>query len=80
MRLFIAVPADDLVKAAAAAAVERLRGAGGDYRWVDPRDMHTTLRFLGETPEGDLPVIEALMRRAAAATRPFELVFGGVGA
>lgn len=79
MRLFIAVPADDMVKAAAAAAVERLRRAGGDYRWVDPRDMHTTLRFLGETPEEKLSEIEALMRRAAAASRPFEIVFGGVG-
>jgi len=79
MRLFIAVPADEPVKAAAAAAVERLRRAGGDYRWVDPRDMHTTLRFLGETPEADIPAVEGLMRRAAAATRPFEVVFGGVG-
>lgn len=80
MRLFIAVPADEQVKAAAAQAVARLRRAGGDYRWVDPRDMHTTLRFFGETPETGVPEIEALMRRAAAASRPFELVYGGVGA
>lgn len=79
MRLFIAVPADDQVKAAAAAVVERLRRAGGDYRWVDPRDMHTTLRFLGETPEADIPEVKARMRRAAAASRPFELVLGGIG-
>lgn len=79
MRLFIAVPADDQVKAAAAAAVERLRRAGGDYRWVDPRDMHTTLRFLGETPEARLDEVSALMRDAASRTAPFELVYGGVG-
>jgi 2'-5' RNA ligase len=80
MRLFIAVAADEEVKAAAAAAVARLRRAPGEYRWVDPRDMHVTLRFLGETPEEKLPEVEALMRRAAAASAPFEIVYGGVGA
>jgi 2'-5' RNA ligase len=80
MRLFIAVAADEEVRAAAAAAVARLRRVPGDYRWVDPRDMHTTLRYFGETAEDRLPEIEALMRRAAAASRPFELVYGGVGA
>ena len=80
MRLFIAAAADEEAKAAAAAVVARLRRAPGDYRWVDPRDMHVTLRFLGETPEEKLPEIEALMRRAAAASAPFELVYGGVGA
>lgn len=80
MRLFYAIAADDEVKSAAAATVARLRRAPGDYRWVDPRDMHVTLRFLGETPESELPAVEARMREAAARVAPFELVYGGVGA
>lgn len=80
MRLFIAVAADDEIKTAAAEAVARLRRAGGSFRWVDPRDMHTTLRYLGATPEEKLPEIQALMARAAAVTAPFELSYGGVGA
>ena len=80
MRLFIAVPADEETRAEAAAVVARLRALPGDYRWVDPRDMHVTLRFFGETPEEKLPEIEALMRAAAARAKPFELSFGGVGA
>jgi 2'-5' RNA ligase len=80
MRLFYAAAADEETKAAAAAVVSRLRRAPGDYRWVDPRDMHVTFRYLGETPEGKLPEVETLMRRAAAASAPFELVYGGVGA
>ncbi len=80
MRLFIAVAADAEVQAAAASVVLRLRRVPADYRWVDPRDMHVTLRFLSETPEDKLPEIEALMRRCAAQTAPFELAYGGVGA
>jgi len=80
MRLFIAVAADEPVKAAAAEAVARLRRADGNFRWVDPRDMHTTLRWFGLTPEEKLPEIQELMTRAAAQTAPFEIVYGGVGA
>lgn len=80
MRLFIAVAADEEVKSAAAEAVARLRRAGGNFRWVDPRDMHTTLRWFGATPEEKLPEIQELMVRAAARIEPFEIVYGGVGA
>jgi 2'-5' RNA ligase len=80
MRLFHAAAADEEVKAAAAEVVARLRRAPGHYRWVDPRDMHVTFRFLGETAEDELPEVEARMREAAAKSAPFELVYGGVGA
>lgn len=80
MRLFYAAAADEEVKAAAAAVVARLRRAPGEYRWVDPRDMHVTFRFLGVTEESELPEVEARMRRAAAQSAPFDAVFGGVGA
>lgn len=80
MRLFIAVAADAEIKAAAAEAVARLRRAGGNFRWVDPRDMHMTLRYIGAAPEEKLPEILGLMARAAAATAPFEIVYGGVSA
>ncbi len=80
MRLFIAAAADEEIKAAAAEAVARLRRASDGYRWVDPRDMHTTLRFFGEVGEEKLPEIEGLMKKAAAASKPFELVYGSIGA
>jgi 2'-5' RNA ligase len=80
MRLFYAAAADEEVQAAAAAVLSRLRRAPGDYRWVDPRDMHVTFRYLGVTPEAELPEVQARMRSAAAASKPFEIVYGGVGA
>jgi len=79
MRLFIAVAADEEVKAAATGILARLRRAEGNFRWVDPRDMHTTLRYFGAVDEAKLPEIQELMTRAAARTAPFELVYGAVG-
>lgn len=80
MRLFIAVAADEEVKAAAAEILARLRRAEGNFRWVDPRDMHTTLRYFGAVDEAKLPEVQDLMARAAERTPPFEVVYGGVGA
>lgn len=80
MRLFCAVAADEEARSAAAAVVARLRAAPGDYRWVDPRDMHVTLKFFGPTDPARLPEIESSLRAAAARTPPFEIVYGGVGA
>lgn len=80
MRLFVAVAADEEVKAAAAACVERLRRVPGDFRWVDPRDMHLTLRYFGEVEEARVGEIAALMDAAAASAAPFELTYGALGA
>jgi|SRR5579859_5992895 len=80
MRLFYAVAADEGVKAAASAAIGRLGSAARGARWVEPRDLHLTLRYLGETPSSRLPELESLMRRAARESAPFEIVYGGVGA
>lgn len=80
MRLFIAVAADEEIMSAAAEAVARLRRAPGNFRWVDPRDMHVTLRWFGATQEDKVPEIQELMTRAAAQIAPFEITYGGVGA
>ena len=80
MRLFIAVASDEQVQKVAAAVIARLSRAKGNFRWVDPCDMHTTLRYLGPTPKDKIPGIRDLMTRAAREIPPFELVYGGVGA
>ncbi len=80
MRLFFAVAADGRVREAAAGLISRLRPAAGDCRWVDPRDMHVTLRFLGERAPESLPEAAARLRETARRSAPFELVFGALGA
>jgi len=78
-RLFIAVPVAEEVRRAAARLIGGLRDSGADFKWVEPENLHLTLRFLGATPRDRLPEIEALLRRAAQRRR-FEASFTGVGA
>lgn len=78
-RLFIALPVDEAVRSAAARLIAGLEKTGADYKWVEPRNLHLTLRFFGETPLERIPELEALLK-SAARRPPFELVFSGLGA
>ena len=78
-RLFIAIPVPAEVRSALAAALDpvRVRFRGG--RWQSPDTWHLTLRFLGDTPAGDLPAIERAVRTVAAAAAPFRVELGEAG-
>ena len=80
MRLFIAVPLPDQVRAALGQLQERLAEAQADVKWVEPANLHLTLKFLGDMPEGQVPaIIEALATAARSAAR-VELGLGALGA
>ena len=78
-RLFIAVPVADEVRRAECRLVDELRLAGADCKWVEPENLHLTLRFFGATPLDQLPQLEALLNQAAQMPR-FEASFAGLGA
>jgi 2'-5' RNA ligase len=49
-------------------------------RPVKPEQLHLTLRFLGDTDEGLVDDLKALMARSVEGVDPFRLAFDGVGA
>lgn len=79
MRLFVAVTPPPEVREA---ALEKARSVTwkGRIRWVPPRNVHLTLKFLGETPEQDVPRLEAALERVCLGRRAFDLALEGVGA
>lgn len=48
-------------------------------RWVDPGNIHITLKFFGETPEHHIPAIKAALRQASSGVSPFELEIANTG-
>ena len=78
-RLFIAIPVPDEVRAALAAALDPVKVRFGGGRWQASDTWHLTLRFLGDTPVGDLPLIERAVRSAAADGAPFRVALGEAG-
>jgi 2'-5' RNA ligase len=79
-RTFVAIPLSEPVRA----AVERLRGRIQaeiqGARWVEPRNYHVTLAFLGDVPHADLAEVCRAVTAAAAAHAPFDLTVHGLGA
>jgi len=80
IRTFIAVELLPEVRTRAAELVEALRPVGGDARWVQPPNMHLTLKFLGDVrPEG-LADVYRVVAKAAAEFQPFPITLGTAGA
>jgi RNA 2',3'-cyclic 3'-phosphodiesterase len=48
-------------------------------KWVDPGNIHITLKFFGETPESKIPLIIDVLTAVATDHRPFAITFSGVG-
>jgi 2'-5' RNA ligase len=73
LRLFLAVDLPDDVRDVVAGLRSDIKGA----RWVEPRQLHITLRFMGDTPEETLSTIVERLARVEVA--PFSLALGHAG-
>jgi 2'-5' RNA ligase len=48
-------------------------------KWVNEESLHLTLRFLGETPDEDLPKVKAALSAACTGLKPLALSINGTG-
>lgn len=77
MRAFVGLPLPPLEPIVL--LTEELRACGADLKVVDPRQVHLTLKFLGEIPEAQAaPILERL--RAAGFPTHYPVVLRDVGA
>ena len=79
-RAFVAVPLDDDTRAAVAAEIERLRPLCRAVAWVPPRNVHLTLKFLGEVPTPRVPAVAETLAAAVARLSAFALTLHGLAA
>ncbi|MFH1058775.1 MAG: RNA 2',3'-cyclic phosphodiesterase [Pseudomonadota bacterium] len=80
MRLFVALELPEAVKAAAAGVMAELKQSGADLKWVDPANLHLTLKFLGEVDPKRLDDITAALAQALAGQPALILTPAGAGA
>ena len=57
-----------------------LGGTTADVNWVEPHNLHLTLKFLGEVHDREIAAVCQAVSRGAAAVSPFELEVRGAGA
>jgi len=73
VRLFVAIELSDEVRSALAVAQNAFGRTIDGVRWVRPEQLHLTVKFLGETPDADVPRVAEAVARGAARSRPFEM-------
>ncbi len=80
MRLFVAIrPPDQVVDHLALATAELRHGIGAALRWAPPEQWHLTCAFLGEVPDGAVPIIADSMAASAADHEPLTIRLHGAG-
>lgn len=80
-RLFVALHLPDEVISVLDAVQSDLRAAvsPGLVSWVVPRNIHLTLKFLGDVPLSEHRAIAEALTSVAAVNAPFELCTGRLG-
>jgi len=73
VRLFVAIELTDEVRDALQEVQKALGRAADGVRWVRPEQLHMTVKFLGETPDGEVPRVAEAVARSAARSRVFEM-------
>ena len=76
-RAFIAVDLEGGLRAEKVLA--ELRTSGADLKPVELRNLHLTIRFLGDTEETRVGDIRRAMEESVRGVAPFELRFRGLG-
>lgn len=82
-RLFVAVPAPDVLRSSLADAVaglRRLPGVDASWRWTTADGWHVTLAFLGWTAASRVPALTDALRSTLVGAAPFTVATGGLGA
>lgn len=81
IRAFIAVELPQEVKKELAELETQLKkNSPSVVRWVDPNNIHITLKFLGEIPQESIDELMLAMEEGAKWVKAFNLEVSGVGA
>lgn len=79
MRCFVAVELDPALRNPLVRMLREQLPRTRDVRWVTERQLHVTLKFLGDVKDGQLPGICDAIAAATAQVDPFPLHLTGLG-
>lgn len=80
MRAFIAAELNEEIKERLRSLQDGLKEARADVKWVEPGNIHLTLKFLGEVEENKIPGITRALNELCPGIRPFNIALSGLGA
>lgn len=78
IRTFIAVPLDEGIVQGLVKAQQCLETVGSQVRWVEPENLHLTLKFLGNVRDEEIPTICDIASQIASEMEPFDIAVEGL--
>ncbi len=79
IRAFVAVLLGDTVRRALTALLDRAAALPSDVKWVEPANLHVTVKFLGNVQASALAGIAQVLAAAARESQPFGIRLEGLG-
>lgn len=80
MRAFIAIKLSVEVENFLFRIQERLKASGAFVKWVEPQNIHLTLKFLGERDNKQIEAAKAVMDETAVKFKQYDLQPASIGA
>ena len=79
MRLFVAIELGEANRSRLARLQGSLERKCRGVRWVQEHQLHMTVKFLGDVPDGQVPDVSAALELAASSGKPFTMDLQGAG-
>ena len=79
VRCFIAIEMSDTIKKEIGKLLDIMQKHDVDIKWVAPENIHLTLKFLGNTPDGLLPDVHESLLKILSSYNPFYIKIYGTG-
>ena len=80
LRTFIAVDIPQVIQAAIQHEADNLRNSIGEcVRWVSAKNIHITLKFLGDVSSENVDMLTQVLRAETDSCPPFDITVGKLG-
>ena len=79
MRTFIAIELPNEIKDFLGSLQNELKSSGADVKWVEPKNIHLTLKFLGDIDDKQLDKITRIMDEVAGENVKFQVSISSLG-
>jgi 2'-5' RNA ligase len=80
LRTFVAVEISEPIRARAAELFALLGGTSASVKWVEPHNLHLTMKFLGDVHQREIAAVCRAVAQGVGKVAPFDLEVRGVGA
>jgi 2'-5' RNA ligase len=80
IRTFIAVELNEQTRRELGQLQKRMLSASADVKWVDPENMHLTLKFLGNITQEEVNKATKILDAVSTTIHPFTISISDVGA